>query len=253
MSMSKLVKSIKESDTEALVEMLVKSKFEKIFVKGYEKFEVRKGLHASAMIKADAEFCYREQVLSLLYVQNQGQKFPYQTQNCFYTGDDIHEKWQKMFVKAGVAEGIERRRYSKKFDFYLTPDGELHFIFKDFLLEIKSCNTFQFQKMKTPHPTAAKQSQLYMHFLGLPRAIILVEDKNTQEIKVFIIEYDPEKARPYIERLYKTHEYKDMFLNTGKMVKRKCQNCNTKRAERCNMRDACFNIGIGRVKLDEIK
>ena len=56
---------------------------------------------------------------------------------------------------------------------------------------------------------------------------------------------------PFIERGEQVQYYKDRALNQGKMVKR-CEGCNKstcKKAEECAMRDACYNVGMGRVRL----
>ena len=185
-NLTNIIKAIREDNKSNLSELMIKKTFEELFkkVQSKTKDEERKGLHASALIKGDDEFCYREQVLSLIFKRNDEQHFDFRTQNIFATGNDIHEKWQRILKDGGIAIGIERRRYSKKFDFYLTPDGELIVFFKDYILEIKSSNSIAFRKMNKPHATAEKQSNLYMHFTGMPRTIILVENKDTQEIKL---------------------------------------------------------------------
>jgi hypothetical protein len=62
----------------------------------------RTGLHASAMIVSDKEFCYREQVLSLYYKQLQGENVPIDLKRIFSEGDAIHEKWQRMFIRGSL-------------------------------------------------------------------------------------------------------------------------------------------------------
>ena len=104
----------------------------------------------------------------------------------------------------------------------------------------------------TSHPTASKQVQMYMHFSGRHDGIILCEDKNTQQFKVFVVKYNPDIVSPYIERLEAVKYYKNRVLEEGKMVKR-CKQCTSKvckRAITCAMRDACWNCGKGRVRLN---
>ena len=72
---------------------------------------------------------------------------------------------------------------------------------------------------------------------------------NNQNIKVFIVKYDKEKVKPYVMRLKKIQKYKQFFVESGKLPKKKCRNCDTKRAQECGMRDACWEIGKGRKKL----
>ena len=64
-----------------------------------------------------------------------------------------------------------------------------------------------------------------------------------------IVRYDKSKVIPYVGRLKTIQEMKRDYIENGVLPPRKCKNCDVKRASQCNMRDACFNIGKGRVKL----
>jgi hypothetical protein len=104
----------------------------------------RTGLHASAMIVSDKEFCYREQVLSLYYKQLQGENVPVDLKRIFSEGDAIHEKWQRMFIrgKLGIAEDMDHTNFNKKYKVGFSPDAKIHICKSDMLVEIKSVNTF---------------------------------------------------------------------------------------------------------------
>jgi len=210
--------------------------------------EVRAGLHASAVIVPESQFCYREQVLSLLYKQSQGKHLATKLLKIFAAGNSIHEKWQTMFKNAGIAQAIEARSYDEKFELYFTPDAEVVIGGKLYVCEIKSMNTYAFQKA-TSHPSGEKQCMLYMFLKGIPNGFVLAEDKNNQEIKIFPVEYDFEKVMPYVHRLEHIQKYKREFLKTKVMVPGLCSNSTCPRARDCNLRDSCFNIGMGRKKL----
>ena len=82
-----------------------------------------------------------------------------------------------------------------------------------------------------------------MHFYGIPKAIILVEDKNTQEIKTFIEHYDAENPvlKKVIARLEDLKEMRKVFEDTGVPPKRECwYGYDDPRAVGCPMRDACY-------------
>jgi len=210
----------------------------------------RAGLHASAIIASEDEFCYREQILSLFFQMSQGENIPIKLKRIFEEGNSIHEKWQRLIVRGGLGkpENMDRTSYCDKYDLSYTPDIRCMIHNKKYIGEIKSVNTFQFKKMKS-HPSGAKQLKLYMHLTGVHDGFVLCEDKNTQDIKVFTPEYNEDDLAPYIERLEAIQEYKDRFINEKRMVKRKCSSPSCKRASKCNMKDACWNIGIGRKKL----
>lgn len=221
----------------------------------------RYGLHASAILAPESEFCYREQVLSLFYKQIQGENIPIGLKRIFEEGKSIGTKWQRLFIRGGIAvkEDLDVSRFVKKYDLSYTPDGIISIYGKRIITEMKSQNTFLFKKNKG-HPSGVKQLKFYMYMEntygdGADAGFVLVEDKNDQNFKVLLVEeVDPAELEPYIERLEMIQEYKGIFLEERKMVPRhkSCTSSSCKMAQKCNMRDACWNIGMGRVRLGKI-
>lgn len=227
-----------------------------VMTRGLESQE-RKGLHASNMLVSDSEFCLRCQVLSLLYKQNQGENISPNLMRIFEQGNAIHEKWQRLFIRAnyGEAADMDFTRVNERYAMSFTPDAIISIpgIFNDewIVVEIKSVNTFQFQKMDK-HPSAWKQCQWYMHNLGFKHGIVLSEDKNTQDFKIEVYEYDSKLVAPFIERAESIIYYYNRVITEHKMVSRpeKANSPNCKKCKECPLRDACWNIGIGRIKLN---
>lgn len=227
-----------------------------VMTRGQETTE-RRGLHASAMIVSDDKFCYRQQVLSLFYKQLQGEQTPIGLKRIFSEGDAIHEKWQRLFIRGGLCEPLDCdfSRFAEEFDLSYTPDiicaipedYKLESVYDDsvkkipYVVEIKSVNTFTFKKQKY-HASGRKQCQLYMYLTGIHNGIVLCDDKNTQEFKVYKYEYNPTEIAPYISRLERVQEFKDRMLNKNKLVKRheKCTGYNCKMAASCPMHDVCY-------------
>lgn len=215
----------------------------------------RIGLHASSFIVSDKQWCARQQVLSLLYRQLQGEQLPVNVKRIFAQGDTIHEKWQRLFIRAGyaTADDCDVTKFNKKYRISFTPDIIAHdipIIDGKVIVEFKSVNTFQFQKMEH-HPSAGKQAQWYMFLSSIPQAIVLNEDKNTQEFKLEYHEYDTKVVAPFIERAESVKYYYSDFKRSGKMLPRPkaFKKADCKRCSECNLRDACWNIGKGRIKL----
>ena len=227
-----------------------------VMTRGQETTE-RRGLHASVMIVSDDKFCYRQQVLSLFYKQLQGEQTPIGLKRIFSEGDAIHEKWQRLFIRGGLCEPLDCdfSRFAEEFDLSYTPDiicaipedYRLESVYDDsvkkipYVVEIKSVNTFTFKKQKY-HASGRKQCQLYMYLTGIHNGIVLCDDKNTQEFKVYKYEYNPTEIAPYISRLERVQEFKDRLLNRNKIVKRheKCSGYNCKMAASCPMHDVCY-------------
>lgn len=228
-----------------------------VMTRGAETQE-RVGLHASNMLVSDAKFCLRCQVLSLLYHQAQGEQISTSLMRIFEQGNAIHEKWQRLFIRAGWSEWdeLDFTRYSNEYMLSYTPDIICRipefFDGEDMVGEIKSVNTFQFKKMPR-HPSAWKQCQWYMHLTGIKHGFVLSEDKNTQDFKVEIYDYDPKLCKPWIERGNKIMEAYERAVQKHKMVKRPewatsstCKNCSE-----CVVRDPCWKINGGGKLLNE--
>lgn len=213
-----------------------------VMTRGQETAE-RKGLHASAIIVSDDKFCYRQQVLSLFYKQLQGEQVSVPLRRIFAEGDAIHEKWQRLFIRAGYSkpEELDKTQFAEDFDLSFTPDILCTIDGKRMVGEIKSVNTFTFKKQKY-HASGRKQLQLYMYLTGIHDGFVLCEDKNTQDIKVYLYKYDPTEIQPFITRLERTQQYKQRLAEKGKLVKRheKCTGYTCKMAESCPMKDVCY-------------
>ena len=238
-----------------------------VMTRGLESQE-RVGLHCSAIIVSDNQFCVRQQVLSLLFKQLQGEQISVGLRRIFEEGNAIHEKWQRLFIRAGYAKAktLDRTRFDDEYKLSYTPDIVCRipeFYDGAMIGEIKSVNSFQFKKM-TSHPSGHKQLQNYMRNCinaakkkgtwngkDYKKGFVLCDSKNDQDFKVFVYDYDEGFVAPFVDRLEEIKFHYERYLEEGKMVPR-CKQCTSyqcKMAEKCPMKDACWNKGIGRVRL----
>ena len=110
-------------------------------------------------------------------------------------------------------------------------------------------------KKSKEHASGEKQVNFYLWALSKytgvahKKGFVLVDDKNDQEIKVVPVVYDKEKVVPYVNRLKNIQKYKKKFIEENKVPSRKFDSPDHKKCSKCNMRDACWNIGIGRIRL----
>lgn len=238
-----------------------------MITRGLESQE-RVGLHASAIIKGEKDFCIRQQVLSLIYKQLQGEQIPVDLKRIFEEGNAIHEKWQRLFLRAGYSDvtDLDKTCFNNTYRVSFTPDIICfvpEFFNGKMIGEIKSVNTFQFQR-QSKHPSASKQLQWYM-FLSQEKAkkehnwngvdftkgFVLNEDKNKQDFRLEVYNYNPEIVAPFIDRCEEIKYRYNKVMQEHKMVKRpeNATGPNCKRCTKCAMKEACYNIGNGRVKL----
>lgn len=229
-----------------------------VMTRGLESTE-RVGLHASALIVSDRKFCLRQQVLSLIYKQLQGEQLPVSLKRVFEEGNAIHEKWQRLFIRAGYSsvEDLDVTKFNKQWRVSYTPDIECYipeFFEGKMIGELKSVNTFQFKKM-AKHPSAGKQLQWYMALsiarekkagtwngVDYTKGFVLSEDKNTQEIKLEVYDYDPGLVEPFIQRCIDTKQGYNKVFKEHKMVPRvdDATSRNCKRCKDCPMAVACW-------------
>lgn len=222
-----------------------------MIIKQAKQDRVRTGLHLSAILASEKDFCYREQVLSLFYHMHQGENINVDLMRIFGAGTFIGEKWQRYFIRGGLGrpEDMDISRFKKEYDLSYTPDATIKIGKTKYLVEVKSQNTFLFSKANS-HPAGKKQLRMYMWLDRVKNGFVLVEDKNTQKFKIFPEIYGEtftkEDLLPYVERLETIQELKQEFLENKNPPKRICKNKDTKRAKECNMRGACWNIDGGR-------
>lgn len=225
-----------------------------VMTRGAETQE-RVGLHASALIAGEKDFCLRQQVLSLIYKQLQGEQIEVGLKRIFEQGNAIHEKWQRLFIRAGysTADDLDVTQFNEEYKISFTPDIICRipeFYDGEMIGEIKSVNTFQFQKM-TKHPSAYKQCQWYMFLTGIKKGFVLSEDKNTQDFKVEVYDFDSELIAPFQDRAEQIKYYYNRVISEHKMVARPadCKSFDCKRCSKCAMKDACWNVGKGKIKI----
>lgn len=231
---------------------------EQVATRGQETQE-RVGLHASAMLTGDKQFCLRQQVLSLMYKQLQGEQNSADLKRIFEEGNAVHEKWQRLFLRAGWSgiNDLDVTRFWSKYKISYTPDIVCtipEFFEGRMVGEIKSVNTYQFQKMGR-HPSAWKQCYWYSYMcimaekkagtwngIDYTKGFVLCEDKNTQMFKIEVYDFDIEQVKPFVQRCKDIKQAYQSVKETNKMISRpadaksaECQRCH-----QCSMRDACW-------------
>ena len=225
-----------------------------VITRGMESQE-RTGLHASALIAGDKDYCARAQVLSLIYKQLQSENVNIGLKRIFEEGNAIHEKWQRLFIRGGFCtpNDLDVTKMNDKYRISYTPDIICRipeFYDGEMVGEVKSVNTHQFRNM-TAHPSGGKQLQFYMFLTGIHKGFVLSEDKNTQEFKLELYDYESEKTSKFVDRAEEVKYWFNKVHKEGKMIPRpidrvsyECKGCT-----KCNMKDACWNRPGGKVLL----
>ena len=240
--------AVKNKIMGSIVEESLRQKIDSLYSAAEDETEERYGLHASAIIASEDKYCLREQVLSLFFRQNQGEQLPVSLRKIFRHGNTIHEEVYSVFRKSGVLVRNEETIFVPEYDLNYTVDAIVDLMGKRWICDVKSMNSFAFDKARS-HPSGEKQVMFYEWLEKNKNGFVLAYNKNTSDIKIFQVKYDKEKVRPFVDRLHEIQSWKQTYLENGTLPPKKCSKEDCKRASTCNMRDACWKVGKGRVKL----
>lgn len=190
--------------------------------------------HASSL--ADKSFCLVKAILNEM-TDVKDEIFSPRTLSVFMTGLNIHKKHQDFYRKTNIAYYTEQGFYLEFLDMFLTPDAIINFMNKTTVIEIKSMNTFQFGKLRIPPIGAYWQILIYMYAVGISQGIIVIEDKNSQEVKIFKVDFNLKKAIILISR--RLAILKCLEKNMLPLSKRICKEPGQRK--RCKFKDICFD------------
>lgn len=237
----KLGKHVEHPKINTVLEQMVYDRFERLFEEWNAKKGNRAGIHVSSIIGSDEGFCLR-QIILMQFFRHAPLPLHGRTLRIFRHGWAVHEKWQQLFVDAGIAEEVETTHYHKETGASFTPDIIATIARRRFIIEIKSMNDASYRSMKSIHKSAKIQANMYMYLEGVKLAIVLVENKDTQEFRVWVIEYDESVVRKYVRRLAAIKENLAAYEADRTLPKRHvlCSMETTSKAKNCPVREACF-------------
>jgi hypothetical protein len=213
--------------------------------------------HASNILAPDHSFCMRQLVLAAVY-PDQCKRPPTKPWDTlvnarFKHGWVIHEKYQDLFKQYGDVVFFEDNPDTPELDhshfdeerlIWFSPDAIMRVEGEKMPVEMKGYNQAAFDKMDengTAPVDAHKQVNLYMHLLELKHGLILVENKNTQDIKVWCVEYDREMVQPYLDRIYHFRTALHKAENDLGLPNRICNSRSDRNAEKCLACSVCFS------------
>lgn len=116
----------------------------------------------------------------------------------FDHGDYTHMRIMSILFALGIVRAAEIKIPAEEI-ISGRADAIIGFEGKPYVLDIKSIASFGFQKLNEPKDEHIKQLQLYLHYFKIPQGILLYENKDTQELKEFLIRYDPKLVQGLLE------------------------------------------------------
>jgi CRISPR/Cas system-associated exonuclease Cas4 (RecB family) len=161
----------------------------------------------------------------------------------FSLGDSIHERWQKI---------LEDMKIQLKSEYYIDTEYKgvpIHgyidsvcIIDKNtYIVELKSQKDWMYGKkdyLLTAKEEHIGQVQMYMHFTGIHKAIIMYENKNDSTLKEFHIDYDKELSIKILEDFVKLYSQ----INLNELPDRiKDAKIKTFPCSYCEFKEICFS------------
>jgi hypothetical protein len=129
------------------------------------------------------------------------EKFESRILRIFDNGHAVHQRLQNYLTYAGILKRAEVPVFDEEYEIRGHADGIVDFSGVNGVLEIKSMNTNQFFSAFEPKPEHLVQVNIYMHCLGIPRACLLYECKDSQELKEFYVKQDLSILNPILEKI----------------------------------------------------
>lgn len=120
----------------------------------------------------------------------------------FDHGDYIHQLIMKpllgireIHVVASEVNIPPQELISGRADAIISDGQELH------VLDIKSMNSMIFRNLQQPKEENINQIQLYLHYFKIKKGILLYVNKDTQELKEFVVHYNKAQVQSLLDGL----------------------------------------------------
>lgn len=118
-----------------------------------------------------------------------------------------------------------------------------------YVVDFKSMNSMVFKGLTNPKEDNINQIQLYLHFFKIPKGILLYINKDTLELKEFIIEYNPLLAK----KLLKDLENLKTKIEKNIVPARISSWPDDWQCQYCAFKEICSSMGGKEMKWDEFK
>lgn len=119
----------------------------------------------------------------------------------FDNGHDVHRRLQGYLTDIGILKQAEVPVENEEYEIRGHADGIIGVNGNDGVLEIKSMNSNQFYSAFEPKEDHLVQVNVYMFCLNIPRACLLYECKDNQELKEFYVKQEMSILNSILEKI----------------------------------------------------
>ena len=118
-----------------------------------------------------------------------------------------------------------------------------------YVLDIKSMNSMIFDKLQAPKEENIDQLQLYLHYFKVPKGLLLYVNKNTLQLKEFLVAYDKKRALSLLGDLNKIKEKIDSDIIPSRIAVYP----NDWQCRYCQFKDICKKVDGQEVNWQDFK
>jgi hypothetical protein len=221
------------------------------------KKDTRPGLHAANTLVPDKEWCTRRWVLNNLHnneaVRPAVKPWEAKQEMTFDLGWAIHIMWQNFFKEIGIAVWngeqlayeLDLTHYDEDREVFFSPDAIVNFAGQLLVIEIKGYKEEDYERLVTTPAVpdlAHRQVNFYLHLLKKSRGLVLVQNKNKSEYRIWPVTYDRELAQKPAQRATKVKGLTSVAKAHNRYPERTCQSITDPLAQKCPMKAYCFSL-----------
>ena len=166
----------------------------------------------------------------------------------FDHGDYIQMQILNNLFSLGIVRASEvkippQELISGRADAIITLNNELY------VVDFKSMNSMVFKNLTEPKKDNINQIQLYLRYFKIPKGILLYINKDTLELKEFLVEYNPDIAQKLLKDL---SELKTK-IDSNVVPDRIPDYPDNWQCQYCQFKEICATAGSSNIKWEEFK
>jgi len=166
----------------------------------------------------------------------------------FDHGDYIQMQILSILLSLGIVRASEvnippQELVSGRADAICTLGNELY------VVDFKSMNSMVFKNLQEAKAENVNQLQLYLHFFKIPKGILLYVNKDTLELKEFLINYNPTLAQALLKDL----AILKSKLNANIIPQRLPEYPENWQCQYCQFKEICSMAGGGEMNWNDFK
>ncbi len=118
-----------------------------------------------------------------------------------------------------------------------------------YVLDIKSMNSMIFSKLIEPKEENVDQIQLYLHYFKIPKGILLYVNKDNQQLKDFMVNYDKKRVFGLLDSLSEVKKRIDNNIIPDRLS----DYPSNWQCRYCQFKEICSTAGNGQIEWDDFK